>query len=211
MWNRREFAWSTLIGLGATRAWSATLSEAPEEGFDYLRLEQPAPRLGRSGWDVVEFFRYGCPFCYRFEPLVHAWRQGLPGDVRFHYVPVSFQSTVHQQLHLTLRQMGQVERLHMAIYHAIHRDAQPFDLLSDIVHWVQLHGVDPATFTTAWHSPAVAQAMAQANDWVRAYGVTSVPQLGVAGRYRTSPAMVGGSNERALQVTSYLIAQLRGT
>jgi hypothetical protein len=46
---------------------------------------------------------------------------------------------------------------------------------------------------------------------VRAYGVTSVPQLGVAGRYRTSPAMVGGSNERALQVTSYLIAQLRGT
>jgi hypothetical protein len=53
--------------------------------------------------------------------------------------------------------------------------------------------------------------MVQANDLVRAYGVTSVPQLGVAGRYRTSPAMVGGSNDRALVVVDHLIERARAT
>jgi hypothetical protein len=75
----------------------------------------------------------------------------------------------------------------------------------EISQWVQQRGVDPVLFETAWHSAAVAQAMVQANDLVRAYGVTSVPQLGVAGRYRTSPAMVGGSNQRALEVVDHLI------
>jgi hypothetical protein len=53
--------------------------------------------------------------------------------------------------------------------------------------------------------------MLQANDLVRAYGVTSVPQLGVAGRYRTSPAMVGGSNDRALGVVDHLIERALAT
>jgi predicted DsbA family dithiol-disulfide isomerase len=81
----------------------------------------------------------------------------------------------------------------------------------EISQWVQPRGVDPAAFEAAWHSRAVAQAMVQANDLVRAYGVTSVPQLGVAGRWRTSPAMVGGSNDRALGVVDHLIERARAT
>jgi len=186
-------------------------ASTPDEGFDYQVLQTPAPRVGSHGLEVVEFFRYGCPFCDRFEPMVHRWQKTLPADVRFHYVPVSFQSTSHQQLYLTLRQLGQVERLHQAVYDAIHRQGQHFEILMEISQWVQQRGVDPAAFEAAWHSRAVAQAMLQANDLVRAYGVTSVPQLGVSGRYRTSPAMVGGSNERALVVVDHLIDLARLT
>jgi thiol:disulfide interchange protein DsbA len=141
--------------------------------------------------------------------MVHRWQKTLPADVRFHYVPVSFQSTSHQQLYLTLRQLGQVERLHQSVYDAIHRQGQHFEILMEISQWVQQRGVDPSVFEAAWHSRAVAQAMVQANDLVRAYGVTSVPQLGVAGRYRTSPAMVGGSNVRALEVVEHLLSLVR--
>jgi thiol:disulfide interchange protein DsbA len=99
----------------------------------------------------------------------------------------------------------------MAVYDAIHRQGQHFELLMEISLWLQPRGVDTVAFEVAWHSTEVAQAMRQANDLVRAYGVTSVPQLGVAGRYRTSPAMVGGSNERALVVVNHLLALARRT
>ncbi|MDP4621451.1 MAG: thiol:disulfide interchange protein DsbA/DsbL [Hydrogenophaga sp.] len=207
MLNRREW----VLALTATCVLSAAGASTPDEGFDYQVFQPPAPRMGAQGLEVLEFFRYGCPFCDRFEPMVHRWQKTLPADVRFHYVPVSFQSTSHQQLYLTLRQLGQVERLHQAVYDAIHRQGQHFEILMEISQWVQQRGVDPVAFEAAWHSRAVAQAMVQANDLVRAYGVTSVPQLGVAGRYRTSPAMVGGSNERALVVVDHLIDLARVT
>jgi hypothetical protein len=44
---------------------------------------------------------------------------------------------------------------------------------------------------------------------VQGYGITSVPQFGVQGRYVTSPALVGGDNARALQVVEHLIALAR--
>ena len=205
MLNRRDW----VLGLAAPCVLSAAGANTPDEGFDYQVLETSAPRVGPQGLEVVEFFRYGCPFCDRFEPMVHRWQKTLPTDVRFHYVPVSFQSTSHQQLYLTLRQLGQVERLHQSVYDAIHRQGQHFEILMEISQWVQQRGVDPAAFESAWQSPAVAQAMSQSNDLVRAYGVTSVPQLGVAGRWRTSPTMVGGSNERALAVVDHLIGLAR--
>jgi protein dithiol oxidoreductase (disulfide-forming) len=209
MWNRREFGLVGVLASTMSRSWASALGTPPDEGFDYQRLVQEAPRVGPQGLEVLEFFRYGCPFCDRFEPMVHRWQKTLPADVRFHYVPVSFQSTSHQQLYLTLRQLGQVERLHQSVYDAIHRQGQHFEILMEISQWVQQRGVDPSVFEAAWHSRAVAQAMVQANDLVRAYGVTSVPQLGVAGRYRTSPAMVGGSNVRALEVVEHLLSLVR--
>jgi thiol:disulfide interchange protein DsbA len=209
MWNRREFGLVGVLASTMSRGWASALGTPPDEGFDYQRLVQEAPRVGPQGLEVLEFFRYGCPFCDRFEPMVHRWQKTLPADVRFHYVPVSFQSTSHQQLYLTLRQLGQVERLHQSVYDAIHRQGQHFEILMEISQWVQQRGVDPSVFEAAWHSRAVAQAMVQANDLVRAYGVTSVPQLGVAGRYRTSPAMVGGSNVRALEVVEHLLSLVR--
>jgi thiol:disulfide interchange protein DsbA len=211
MWNRREFGLVGVLASTMPRGWASALDTPPDEGFDYQRLVQEAPRVGPQGLEVLEFFRYGCPFCDRFEPMVHRWQKTLPADVRFHYVPVSFQSTSHQQLYLTLRALGHAERLHLAVYDAIHRQGQHFEILMEISQWVQQRGVDPVAFERAWQSRAVAQAMVQANDLVRAYGVTSVPQLGVAGRWRTSPAMVGGSNERALVVVDHLIERARAT
>lgn len=209
MWNRREFGLASVLAWVTPTNMANTLSPTPDEGFDYQVLQTPAPRVGAHDLEVLEFFRYGCPFCDRFEPMVHRWQKTLPVDVRFHYVPVSFQSTSHQQLYLTLRALGHAERLHLAVYDALHRQGQHFEILMEISQWVQQRGVDPSAFEAAWHSRVVAQAMVQANDLVRAYGVTSVPQLGVAGRYRTSPAMVGGSNERALAVVDHLLEQAR--
>jgi thiol:disulfide interchange protein DsbA len=213
--SRRHF--QAAAGLGALR-WTAAgaagllgLQQAyaspPEEGFEYQVLATAAPRLVQQGVEVIEFFRYGCPFCNRLEPLLQAWKPRLPAHAQFHYLPVSFHSTAHQQLYLTLKHLGQDARLHTQVYNTIHTHGKSLEMLMEISEWAASHGIPVATFEAAWHSPQVAQAMQQSNDMLQAYGVTGVPVFGVGGRFVTSPAMVGGSNARALEVVEYLVGR----
>lgn len=205
--TRRQFA---LAGTATLWAWPTLAQNVPEEGFEYEVLAKPVATASPGRIEVLEFFRYGCPFCDRLEPLLQAWKARLPADVAFRYVPVSFHSTTHQQLFLTLQLLGEESRLRARVYDAIHRERQHLEILMEISAWAQGHGIDPARFEAAWHAPEVQAGLAQANALVQGYGVTSVPQFGVNGRYRTSPAMVGGSNARALQVVDHLVTLARG-
>lgn len=176
-----------------------------DEGIDFEQLPQVQPTRQKARVEVIEFFRYGCPFCDRLEPVLKRWAKAHENDFVLRKVPVSFFSTTHQQLHLTLVQLNQEERLAPLIYDAIHRHARALDSLDDIVDWLSHQGMDTRAFTQTWHTPAVAQAIAQANAEVQAYGVKFVPQFGVNGRYLTSPSMVGGDNARALEVVEALV------
>lgn len=180
-----------------------------DEGIDYEVLPLTQPTRSGQRIEVIEFFRYGCPFCDRLEPVLARWAGQHAKDFVLRKVPVSFYSTTHQQLYLTLTQLQQESRLAPLIYDAIHRHARALDSLEDIVDWLSHQGVDAAAFAQTWHSPTIAQAVVQANAEVQAYGVKFVPQFGVNGRYLTSPAMVGGSNARALQVVEALVQRER--
>ena len=159
--------------------------------------------------EVLEFFRYGCPFCDRMEAFLNAWKPRLAADVMFLKVPVSFYSTTHQQLYLTLVQLGQEARLGPIVFDTIHRQGKSLEMLMEISEWASQHGIAVDRFEAAWHSPQVQAGIALANEQVLGWGVKSVPQFGVNGRHLTSPAMVGGSNQRALEVVDWLIAQER--
>ena len=53
-------------------------SQKIEEGFDYriLPIAQPVETKGKV--EVIEFFWYGCPHCYDFEPELSAWVKRQP-------------------------------------------------------------------------------------------------------------------------------------
>jgi thiol:disulfide interchange protein DsbA len=205
--TRRQFA---VAGSAALCSLSTLAQSLPEEGFEYEVLASPVATTSPGRIEVLEFFRYGCPFCDRLEPMLQTWKARLPADVAFRYVPVSFHSTTHQQLFLTLQLLGEEARLRARVYDAIHRERQHLEILMEISAWAQGHGIDPGRFEAAWHAPEVQAGLAQANALVQGYGVTSVPQFGVQGRWRTSPAMVGGNNARALQVVEHLVTLARG-
>jgi thiol:disulfide interchange protein DsbA len=177
----------------------------PDEGIDYETLKTPMPTHSPSRIEVLEFFRYGCPFCNRMEAFLHAWVPRLAADVAFRKVPVSFYSTTHQQLYLTLVQLGEEARLGPQVFDTIHQQGKPLEMLMEISEWASQHGIGVDRFETAWHSPQVQAGIEQSNAQVQGWGVKSVPQFGVNGRHLTSPAMVGGSNQRALEVVDWLI------
>ncbi|MCH7343530.1 thiol:disulfide interchange protein DsbA/DsbL [Pelomonas sp. CA6] len=190
------------------------------EGRNYRRVNPPLPPAAPGKIEVVEFFWYGCPHCYVFEPAVEAWAQRLPADVSFRKVHVAFRENVkvHQRLFYTLEAMGKEAETRPAIFNAIHRGGNMLDNPKGMAEFLSKLGVDPAKFTETYNSFGVNTKCLQAAKLQDAYGIDGVPAIGVAGRFLTSPSMAAAGQRmseqelgaRALAVTDALIRNARG-
>lgn len=202
---RRQFS----LALASALPLVAFGQGAPDQDIDYETRATGLPTSSPGRIEVIEFFRYGCPFCNAMEAYLHRWRPGLANDVVFRKVPVSFHNTTHQQLYLTLLHLGEEARLTPVVFDTIHRQGKSLEMLMEISEWASEHGIPACRFEAAWHAPAVLANVDKANAEVAAWGVKFVPQFAVNGKHLTSPTMVGGSNQRALEVVDWLIAMER--
>jgi len=214
--NRRDFssllAGAAGAGMGLTAAGGALAQGAPEEGKQYVRLQTPAPVTLSSPAkkiEVVEFFWYGCPACFAFEPTVEAWSKRLAADVQFRQVPFAFIGPLeHQKLFYALEEIGQREALQRRIFNAIHIENRRINTEADIVAFVTANGVDRAKFTDAWKSFGVNTKISRGKQFSNAYKIDGVPTVGIQGRFFTSPALAG-SADRAVAVADFLIQRVR--
>lgn len=219
MMKRRDF--SATLGLSVLGAGSlpglALAQGAPVEGKQYLKLSQALPTTpGKI--DVLEFFWYGCPHCFTFDPTIEAWSKQLPADVNFRRVHVGFRANIksHQKLFFALEAMGKEAEVHAAVFNAFQRDMPEDD--KAVMALAGRLGLDMAKFTAAYNSFGVQTKCAQASKLSEEYRIDGVPAIGIAGRYLTSPAIAGvrGAGEivngqQALAVTDYLIKQVRSS
>ncbi|MDO4904066.1 MAG: thiol:disulfide interchange protein DsbA/DsbL [Lautropia sp.] len=166
--------------------------------------EAPAGKI-----EVVEFFWYGCPHCYSFEPVIEAWSKTLPEDVVLRRVHVPFFGLPHQQLFYALQAIGREDgKTRDALFRAIQKDGKKLQKVDDMVAVLEPAGVDAKAFKDAYNSFGVKTQMQRANKLASAYGIDGVPTLGVNGKYLTGPSM-SGSNQAAIQVLNQLIARER--
>ena len=216
--NRREFSIhlagvagvAALASLGLPHLALAAPGE-PVEGKDYTKLQTPIaePKTGKV--EVMEFFWYGCPHCYAFEPTIEPWIAKLPADVNFHRVPAAFSARweFHQQIFYTWEALGVIGQIHGKTFDRFHKANKPIDTLDDLLAFAQESGLDPAKVKTAFNSFGVRTRMGQAQQLVEAYRVDGVPTIGIHGRYTTSVSQ--GGPQGCLATTDALVAQLRKT
>lgn len=206
-----------LFSLGAaTCAFAAYPSLAqkkpPEEGFEYKVLDPALPPDIPFKIEVLEFFWYGCPHCYAFEPIVEPWIKSLPSDVVFRRVPAVFYEAwvVHARLYYTLEVLGVTERLHGAVFNAIHELAKPLSSEADIGEFLQANGIARKVFTDAWNSFTVQSRLKRSERLQSAYKIDGVPAMGIDGLYMTANTMmIDGKHESVPMVVDYLIGEAR--
>ncbi|MCV2370258.1 thiol:disulfide interchange protein DsbA/DsbL [Paucibacter oligotrophus] len=215
--KRRDFSavfgLSAMAGLASSLPGVAIAQGGPIEGKNFLRLAQPLT-VPAGKIEVVEFFWYGCPHCFAFEPVVEAWSKALPADVSFRRVHVGFRANIklHQRLFFALEVMGKEEELRPRVFSAFHVERLNLDDEKSILDLAARMGLDMAKFTAAFNSFGVQTKSAQAIKLSEAYRIDGVPALGIAGKFMTSPAMAGvqGQTEvqhgqRAVAAADYLI------
>jgi protein dithiol oxidoreductase (disulfide-forming) len=212
--DRRDFS-KHLAGAGLGLALAGTAraqSGAPEEGKHFVRLQTAAPISALPAGkkiEVLEFFWYGCPHCFAFEPIVTPWAKKLPADVWFRQIPFGHIGPVeHQKLFYALEELGQREALQHKIFSAIHVENKKLNTEAEMTAFVAANGVDGAKFGEAFKSFAVNTKVSRGKTLGNAYKIDSVPAIGVHGRFYTA-ASLAGSHERALAVTDFLISRAR--
>lgn len=221
--NRREFSLHAASAMGLSLAGVPALSLAqggPVEGTNYVKLSQAAPVSAPEGKvEVVEFFWYGCPHCYHFEPSLAAWVAKLPGDVVFRRVPWAYRENpfgIHQRLFYALEVLGLVGALHAKVFNAMHQpggglrgpDGHATADINQIADFLGTQGVDRAKFLSTYNSFGVQTKARQARTLAEAYRIDGVPTVGIGGQFTTSVSL-NDTAERTLATMDFLINRLR--
>ncbi len=181
-----------------------------EEGFDYrvLPITQPIDAKGKV--EVIEFFWYGCPHCYEFEPELKGWIKRQNKDVVFKKVPIAFREELmpHSQLFYALEALGKGDTLNDKVMFAMHRENKRLLNENEIADWVAAQGVDRNAFLAAYRSFAVLSKARAANQLGNAYRIDGVPTVAVQGKYITSPS-IAGSRAKAVNIMDFLVNKVR--
>lgn len=163
---------------------SGTAFAAAELGKDYKLLNPPQPTDSKK-IEVLEFFFYGCSHCYHLHTPLTAWEKAKPKDVELTFVPTIFRDSMEPMARTmyALESMGQLDKLHDALYRAWNVDnLELFDEAS-IADFVAKHGVDRAKFTDAYNSFSMQSQVVRARQMVRGYRINGTPTLVVDGKY----------------------------
>jgi len=216
--NRREFsagaAGAACVAGAALLGWPGVVlaQKKPEDGAEYRSLDKRVPVEAASGKiEVIEFFWYSCPHCNAFEPKLVSWIKRQAPDVVVKRVPVAFRDDFvpQQRLFYTLEAMGKLDEVHHKVFEAIHGSQRnPLNREEVIVDFAAKNGLDKAKFQELYNSFTVQTKTRRASQLQDAYKIEGVPALGIAGRFYTDGTMAGNM-DRALQVTDYLVAELR--
>ncbi|RDH82665.1 MAG: hypothetical protein DIZ80_10320 [endosymbiont of Galathealinum brachiosum] len=170
-----------------------TQAQNYEEGKSYSKLAKPVVTQSGDKIEILEFFWYGCPHCFSFEPTLKKWRKDLPANVTFTRVPAPLNKSwmPHTKTYYALQIMGEDEKHHEAIFSEMHVKKQKLRNKEDIADFLATRGVDKKTFLSTFSSFAVEMRANQANQLGIQYRVNGVPMLTVNGKYTVSGSQAG--------------------
>lgn len=184
-----------------------SLSGAQAASFTTIDPIQPAETPNKV--EVLEFFSYSCVHCYRVDPMIEKWSNNLPEGAVFKRVPVGFNAGMRdlQKLYYALEAIGQLDKLHSAVFKAIHDQGANIFAKKDIINWVAKQGVDQQAFSDAFDSFGVDTKVKRANELTKSYGINATPTFAIGGQYLTSPGTAGGYQE-SVDETNRLLHEL---
>jgi thiol:disulfide interchange protein DsbA len=200
----------TLLVLLSLSGFAGAQGQKIEEGFDYRILPNAQPLENKGKVEVIEFFWYGCPHCYDFEPELSAWVKRQPKDVVFRRVPVAFRDDFmpHSQLFYALEAMGKGDAFNEKVMYAMHKENKRLLNENEIADWVASQGIDRNSFLATYRSFAVISKARAAKQMAESYRIDGVPTIVMQGKYVTSPS-IAGSKAKAIVVMDFLVEKIR--
>jgi thiol:disulfide interchange protein DsbA len=199
-----------LIGLSIFSI--AGLAQAqPVAGVEYRELPTAQAIDSADKIEVIEFFWYGCPHCFNFEPVLEPWVKKLPKDVQFRRIPAIFNDEWAQsaRAYYALEAIGEGQRLHKALFDAVHTGSRlKVGNEAATTEWLGKQGVDTKKFAAAYHSFSVEGKVKRAAQLTQSYKIEGVPAMAVNGKYVVITDNIK-SFDHMVAIADYLIEQSR--
>lgn len=177
----------------------------------YEPLSAPQKTANPDKVEVIEFFWYGCPHCFQFEPHIGKWHKNIPDNVDFVRMapPLNPQWKVHSQAFYAAEVLGVLEQFHEPMFNAIHKDKKAMRKPKDIAKLAESLDIDPKKFTDTMKSFAVDAKIRQSMQKAKDMAISAVPTVIINGKYKTS-ATLAGSYPELITVLNSLVASEGG-
>ncbi len=195
-------------------ALAANSTEPFQQGKDYqltpIVANAPAPAKDKDKVSIVEFFSFGCPACFHFEPYLETWLAKKPQGIQFERIPVIFEPgwDVLARGYYTAKNLGVAEKLAPKIFNALQKQNQDLTNPVTLEQFFISNGVSKSDFENTFNfSPGMDGQVMRGDNLMRLYTIMQVPTIVVDGKYKVDPSMVGGDAKKLLQVVDYLIAK----
>ena len=201
MQSRRKFV-STLSGFGAMGAASALGLGLPasnalaQSAQRYKVIDKPINTADQTKVEVLEFFWFGCPHCYAFEPAINAWKDDKPDYVNFvrEAPPLNPGWEQHSRTFYAAEVLGITNGMFDQMFHQIHEKKKPMRDPKKIAKFVESLdlGISAAEFRKTMDSFAVNTGLNRSISRAKQAGITGVPAIVVNGKYLTGNTLAGG-------------------
>lgn len=178
----------------------------------YMVIKNPVATETGDKVEVKEIFWYGCPNCYQlltsYMPFI---KQSLGDQAELIKQPAIFGNNweLRGWFFYVLDYLGETDRLHEEVFHAIHRDNINLKTKDQFIEWLEMNGVDKAKIEEATKAFSVAVNVNKAKKLAIDYQIRSVPIFVINGKYWVD-AQTAGSYEEMVKVIQYLIAKELG-
>lgn len=175
------------LGACAQSQPSPAASGPAQAGVHYALAPKPGTWLPENGKiEVAEYFSYTCGHCAEFQPMIDRWKQTMPKDVVFHYVPNAYDLEFpYSRAFFAAENLKALPKVHQDLFVAIHEDGRlPRNAtIDEIASYFAQRGIDRAKAIAAMGSPDVSAKMKRANQFVIDKRLPGTPTLVVAGKY----------------------------
>lgn len=200
------------LAVGGLAGLSSCFALAQERAFEEsYRSITPQPTLaGNDQIEVIDFFWYGCPYCYQLLPMITEWEKTKPADVVLRRIPAILRQEWVPDAHLyyTLETLGEADRLHAKVFDAIHRDRLMTTDTESWGKWAVANGIDRVKWDEAYNARSVRDRVVRAVDLGRDYDVRGTPVIVVDGRFQTGSGQ-SGSLKNVIPTVNGLINLVR--
>lgn len=190
------------------------------KGEGFSPIVPPQPTQDPNKVEILEFFWYGCPHCYRFEPLLQEWAKSLPANVTLIKQPAIFSSNwaAGAYAYFVAEALGVTDKVHNALFDAFQDTGKPIESEEQLAELFAGLGVAKEDFHTAYNSFMVTTRIRQAESMPARYGITGVPAVVINGKYLTNgtlakdyPGMIAVMNALIQQETANIKATSAST
>jgi len=178
-------------------------------GKEYAVLDPAQPVAAGDRIEVIEFFYYGCPYCYDALPHILKWKPTLPPEVQYRMVPVvgAEHGASLARTYYTLEKMDML-KLHHHVFDSLFMDNLTLSDEKEMFNWAERNHMDRQKFIEIYKSPETEAKVAKAREMTTAYGIVRTPSFVVDGKYLTTSTQAGGL-DKLLPTVDQLIAKAR--
>ena len=221
---RRGLALCLLAALANAALWApSSAAQEPldielQEGVLYDRVPGARSTYRDGKIEVLEFFWYGCPHCFEMLSAHIQWEKTKADDVSFEALALggsSPQWVRDARTYYAARALGLPESFHKEFFLARHSDSHGKRPTSEkdiaaffVESYGKKHDFDSQDFIDVMNSFAVVGRAESVLNRAESFGVTSVPEVVVDGRFRITRTSAG-SYSAVFDVVDQLLELVR--